>query len=80
MPDPLNPQQGGKPEGKAGECNQQRDQHEIRGQERQRAEIDLATGISGCCAWITNTVMPVGGLIRPMVHITVTKMPNQMPS
>ena len=29
---------------------------------------------------MTNTVMPVGGLIRPIVHITVTKMPNQMPS
>ena len=39
-----------------------------------------ATGMSGCCAWITNTVMPVGGLIRPMVHITVTKMPNHTPS
>ena len=39
-----------------------------------------ATGISGCCAWMTNTVMPVGGLIRPMVHITVTKIPNHRPS
>src|SRR5262245_65869150 len=29
---------------------------------------------------MTNTVMPVGGLIRPIVHITVTNMPNQMPS
>ena len=29
---------------------------------------------------MTNTVIPVGGLIRPIVHITVTKTPNQMPS
>jgi hypothetical protein len=36
--------------------------------------------MSGFCAWITNTVSPTGGLIRPMVAITVTKMPNQMKS
>jgi hypothetical protein len=29
---------------------------------------------------MTKTVIPVGGLIRPIVAITVTKMPNQMPS
>ena len=39
-----------------------------------------AAGMSGFCAWMTNTVIPVGGLIRPIVAITVTKMPNQTPS
>jgi hypothetical protein len=39
-----------------------------------------ATGMSGCWAWMTNTVIPVGGLMRPIVHMTVTKIPNQIPS
>ena len=76
---PLHPEDARHPQRDPRERDEERDEKELGDQEGQRARDRFcSTGMSGFCASITKTVSPVGGLMRPIVHMTVTKMPNQI--